>query len=193
MIEDNEDNFKKCNACKKNIKKDASKCHHCGTSQTIMAKFSSYSLVLSVVATLLSLIAISAPVLNEFFVEKKPDLKGVMLEGSGDTVKFSIFNGGRAPAIIKGVHLSYTTDEGSLMTHFLKGENIDRIIEPGETLYFVAKTRDGQHLPLQTYPGMKSVMENVLQGKCSLKIVHHDFTDEELIMNIKYRCLAGHA
>lgn len=183
--------LKNCNACKESIDKQASKCKHCGSSQNFFSKLNSFSLILSLVATFLSLIAISAPVITNIFLDKKPELKGVMLEGSADTIKFSLFNVGKAPTSIKGVHLSYYLDDGSHMTHMLEGKDIDKIVEPGKVYYFIAKTQDGSHLPLQTNPGGKSAYDELLPGVCTLKVIHHDFDDEELDIRIDYKCLAA--
>lgn len=188
-----EEMTKECKACKQSIKEHATKCHFCGTSQTVFAKLNNVSLVLSLIATILSLLAISTPALTNILFGKKPELKGVMLEGLGDTVKFSIFNSGNAPTSIKAVQLSYKSNDGSDMTHMLEGKDIDKIVEPGKVYYFVAKTQDGEYLPIQSYPGTKSVMEGLLPGLCTLKVIHHDFDDEELIVNINYKCLAGNS
>lgn len=190
------ENTSNCKACKNKIIYGARKCHHCGSSQTILAKLNDLSLVLSLTATLISLTALSAPVIKDLVISKKPVIEGVVLEGAGGTIQFALFNTGNAPTIIKAINVSYwlkneNEEDRFHTTHMLTGENIGRVIEPGKVHHMVARTKTESVLPFQLYSGFRSSVGELLEKDCVLEVIHHGLDDREVNTKIKYRCLTG--
>jgi hypothetical protein len=149
-----------------------------------------------VTATILSLVALSAPVITDWIISKKPEIEGVVLEGEGGTVKFAVFNTGDAPTSIKGINVSYwlKNEDGEKVMHttkMLAGDRIDRVIEPGKVHHMIAKTQDKSGLPMQVYPGIESSIGNPLDEECILEVIHHDFENTEINTKIEYKCLPG--
>lgn len=181
---------KECKACHQKILNKAIRCHHCGSPQNLFAKLNQMSLVLSVIATTFSLIALSAPIFNEFFIAKKSDVQVSVIEGLGANIQFAIFNAGNAPTAIKQAQVSYTTSDGDLVTHVLEGE-IDQVIEPNKVIYVKARSASNTFLPIMLYPGLKSNINITLPQVCTLEVIHNDFNGKELLNPKKYECIAG--
>lgn len=181
---------KECTSCKQKILADATKCHHCGNPQNIFARLGQMSLILSLLATIFSLIALSSPLVKSVFVAKAPEIKASVLKGLGSELKFAVFNSGDAPAAIKQAQVSYVMTSGNSVMHVLRG-NIEQVLEPNKTTYVNAKSASDASLPIMLFPGLKLSIKASLPQVCILEIIYSDFDGKELSHKSKYECLAG--
>lgn len=179
-----------CNSCRQKILSGASKCHHCGSSQNLFAKLNQMALVLSILATVFSLIALSSPIVKSMFISKKPDIKVSVLEGLGSNIKFAVFNAGDAPTAIKQAQVTYTMSNGNIVTHVLEGD-IGQVLEPIKVTYINGTSASDTTLPIMLYPGLKSSINISLPQICTLEVIHSDFDGKELNQKQEYECLAG--
>ncbi|WP_324006456.1 hypothetical protein [Aeromonas hydrophila] len=153
------------------------------------SKLNDFSLVISTISTLISISALTYPLLKNSIIDKKPELTSVVVSTQASSIRYAIFNTGDAPAIIKDIRVSYP-DNKLRITNFMTGNDLSKIIEPNKTYYFTAQTIDKEFLPLQSIPGTEATIGDQFPKNCVLEIIYQDFNNSESIKRTSYKCLA---
>ncbi|WP_421219790.1 hypothetical protein [Aeromonas jandaei] len=153
------------------------------------SKLNDIALVISTTCTLISISALTYPLLKDSIIDKKPELTSVVVNTQGSSIQYAIFNTGDAPAIIKDIRVSFPKNEFHITT-FMTGDNLSKIIEPNKTYYFTAQTIDKAFLPIQSIPGTEATIGDPLPKNCVLEIVYQNFNNTESINRTNYKCLA---
>jgi hypothetical protein len=148
-----------------------------------------FSLILSIISTLIAILAIALPIIKETIGGKKPEISAVVFNGPNkSSISYAVANAGNAPAIITGVRVTYPIN-GNTITNRLTGDQLTKIIEPNKFYQFDAHTLDQEALPLQAIEGTEVTIGNPLKSNCKLELIYENIQGHEHRTETPYKCL----
>ena len=125
-----------CVVCREEIKQDAKKCIHCDSYQDFRRWINISSVVLSLMIALLSVTAVTLPVLKDFMLPPDAELNFSLVEKYDDYTWFriAVSNSGTKAAVIKAVQLTYGKRPEIESTFDML--DAEQVIDPGKTTTF---------------------------------------------------------
>ncbi len=177
--------MKQCVSCRTWISKDATRCQHCGSYQKRWRRNIDFSaLVLSLLVALISVSAITVPILHDTFQTKNSDIKiaiednkGFILDTLTEKLSFDaiVTNTGKRPGTVIKTHASFQVDGYSV--HAEGEENVASqysVIRPGDYKMI------SFNIPLRSTSSLNSLWSNGMfktkNGEIDFIVRRYDMT-----------------
>ncbi|WP_040390948.1 hypothetical protein [Cellvibrio sp. BR] len=186
---------KECKSCKQEIKQQAEKCHHCGTSQGKPRIVEKISLYVGTAIAVVSLAIMGYESAKKLLDSEKANLVVNVTDIDTDAFNIAVSNIGSKPAIIYDLTIKYPPStncaDGKIWTMH-RVDFADRVVEAGKT-YSVSSKVTGLYKAFAGFDphalSDKKFSKQLEKFKvCSTKLSYLDFDGSHNTVNVDFHC-----